>query len=192
MITCTLGEKKYTVDFVSGRALREMEPASKMYGRLVRLSQDATEGKDVSQEQLTVTDALDGLHVQIRIHGSSFCRPSGCTSQQKLDTKSHLNWARKACVSLDAILDRTLKNDVRDVPTAKNSSAKPTIIRRRCFMVSFFKNPSRTSRLRRWLRLGRPGNTSGSESISNYGTVRTVPGIALALGNSENRLDAAH
>ena len=39
MITCTLGEKKYTVDFVSGRALREMEPASKMYGRLVRLSQ---------------------------------------------------------------------------------------------------------------------------------------------------------
>ena len=56
MITCTLGEKKYTVDFVSGRALREMEPASKMYGRLVRLSQDATEGKDVSQEQLTVTD----------------------------------------------------------------------------------------------------------------------------------------
>ena len=25
MITCTLGEKKYTMDFVSGRALREME-----------------------------------------------------------------------------------------------------------------------------------------------------------------------
>ena len=61
MITCTLGEKKYTVDFISGRALREMEPASKMYGRLVRLSQDATEGKNVSQEQLTVTDALDTM-----------------------------------------------------------------------------------------------------------------------------------
>ena len=61
MITCMLGEKKYTVDFVSGRALREMEPASKMYGRLVRLSQDATDGKDVSQEQLTVTDALDTM-----------------------------------------------------------------------------------------------------------------------------------
>ena len=30
MITCTLGEKKYAVDFISGRALREMEPASKM------------------------------------------------------------------------------------------------------------------------------------------------------------------
>ena len=30
MITCTLGDKKYTVDFISGRALREMEPAAKM------------------------------------------------------------------------------------------------------------------------------------------------------------------
>ena len=38
MITCTLGEKKYTMDFVSGRALREMEPAAKTYGKLVRLS----------------------------------------------------------------------------------------------------------------------------------------------------------
>ena len=61
MITCTLGEKKYTVDFVSGRALREMEPASKMYGRLVRLSQDAVEGKEVTQEQPTVKDALDTM-----------------------------------------------------------------------------------------------------------------------------------
>ena len=57
MITCTLGEKKYTMDFVSGRALREMEPAAKTYGKLVRLSQDAVEGKDVSAEQMTVTDA---------------------------------------------------------------------------------------------------------------------------------------
>ena len=61
MITCTLGEKKYTVDFVSGRALREMEPAAKVYGKLVRLSQDAVEGKDVSQEQMTVTEALDTM-----------------------------------------------------------------------------------------------------------------------------------
>ena len=30
MITCTLGKQKYTVDYVSGRALREMEPAAKM------------------------------------------------------------------------------------------------------------------------------------------------------------------
>ena len=61
MITCKLGKKKYAVDFISGRALREMEPASKMYGKLVRLSQDATEGTDVSEEQLTVTEALDTM-----------------------------------------------------------------------------------------------------------------------------------
>ena len=59
MVTCSLGEKKYTVDFISGRALREMEPASKMYGKLMRLSQDAVEGKDVSEERITVTEALD-------------------------------------------------------------------------------------------------------------------------------------
>jgi hypothetical protein len=61
MITCTLGEKKYSVDFISGRALREMEPASKMYGNLVRISRDATEGKDVSSEKVTVADALDTM-----------------------------------------------------------------------------------------------------------------------------------
>jgi|GEM_PF-348228 len=61
MITCTLGEKKYTVDFVSGRALREMEPASRMYGNLARISRDAAEGKDVSSETVTVADALDTM-----------------------------------------------------------------------------------------------------------------------------------
>ena len=61
MITCKLGEKAYAVDFISGRALREMEPASKMYGKLVRISRDATEGKDVSGETVAVADALDVL-----------------------------------------------------------------------------------------------------------------------------------
>ena len=61
MITCTLGDRMFTVDFISGRALREMEPASKMYGNLVRISRDATNGKDVSGEQVTVTDALDTM-----------------------------------------------------------------------------------------------------------------------------------
>lgn len=59
MITCTLGEKNYTVDFISGRALREMEPASRMYGKLVRISKDAIEGKVVTEETVTVADALD-------------------------------------------------------------------------------------------------------------------------------------
>lgn len=59
MVTCTLGNQKYSVDFISGRALREMEPASKMYGRMVRLAKAATEGENVDGEQITVTEALD-------------------------------------------------------------------------------------------------------------------------------------
>ena len=61
MVTCTLGDKKFSVDFISGRALREMEPASKMYGRLVALSKAAVEGQDVSTEQLTIPEALDTM-----------------------------------------------------------------------------------------------------------------------------------
>ena len=61
MVTCTLGDKKYSVDFVSGRALREMEPASKMYGKLVALSKAAVEGQDVSDEKLTIPEALDTM-----------------------------------------------------------------------------------------------------------------------------------
>ena len=61
MITCTLGEKKYSVDYISGRALREMGPASKMYARLVKLAGDATDGKDVSDEKITIPEAMDVL-----------------------------------------------------------------------------------------------------------------------------------
>ena len=61
MVTCTLGGKKYSVDFISGRAMREMEPASKMYGKLVTLSKAAVDGKDISDERLTVADALDTM-----------------------------------------------------------------------------------------------------------------------------------
>ena len=60
MITCTLGEKKYTVDFISGRALREMEPAAKMYGKIVAISNTALKGETVpNTEQLTINDAMD-------------------------------------------------------------------------------------------------------------------------------------
>ena len=60
MITCTLGEKKYTVDFISGRALREMEPAAKMYGRIVAVSNAALKGENVADdEKITITEALD-------------------------------------------------------------------------------------------------------------------------------------
>ena len=60
MITCTLGEKKYSVDFISGRALREMEPAAKMYGRVVSIANAAARGEALPEaENLSVPEALD-------------------------------------------------------------------------------------------------------------------------------------
>ena len=60
MITCTLKDKKYAVDFISGRALREMEPAAKMYAKIVALSNAAVKGEEIPQDQqISVTDAMD-------------------------------------------------------------------------------------------------------------------------------------
>ena len=54
MITCTLNNKKYTVDFITGRALREMEPAAKVYGKIVALSQAALKGETIQTEAMDV------------------------------------------------------------------------------------------------------------------------------------------
>ena len=54
MITCTLNNKKYTVDFITGRALREMEPAAKVYGKIVALSQAALKARP---SRLTIKSA---------------------------------------------------------------------------------------------------------------------------------------
>ena len=60
MITCTLGDKKYTVDFISGRALREMEPAAKMYSRIVAISNAALKGEPPADAgDLTIGSAMD-------------------------------------------------------------------------------------------------------------------------------------
>ena len=60
MITCTLRDKKYSVDFISGRALREMEPAAQMYAKVVRLSELAVQGKEIAEEdKFTIADAMD-------------------------------------------------------------------------------------------------------------------------------------
>ena len=60
MISCTLNEKKYTVDFVSGRALREMEPAAQMYGRIVAISNTALKGEvPEDAKNLSIGEALD-------------------------------------------------------------------------------------------------------------------------------------
>ena len=60
MITCTLGDKKYTVDFISGRALREIEPAMKMYAHISAISEAAVKGNAIENpENITIPDAMD-------------------------------------------------------------------------------------------------------------------------------------
>lgn len=62
MISCTLNGKKYAVDFISGRALREMEPAAKMYSRIVAISNAAVKGEEIPEEnKLTITEAMDEM-----------------------------------------------------------------------------------------------------------------------------------
>ena len=62
MITCTLNNKKYTVDFISGRALREMESAAKMYSRIVAISNAAIKGEMPEDAQtLSIGEALDTM-----------------------------------------------------------------------------------------------------------------------------------
>lgn len=62
MITCTLGAQKYTVDFISGRALREMEPAAKMYSRIVTISNAAVKGDPIPEgEQVEIAEAMDTM-----------------------------------------------------------------------------------------------------------------------------------
>ena len=60
MISCTLGEKKYTVDYVTGRALREMEPAARMYAKIVAVANAAAKGEALSEEEtFTIPEAMD-------------------------------------------------------------------------------------------------------------------------------------
>ena len=59
MITCTLGDKKYAIDYVTGRALREMEPAAKMYSKIVTIYNAAVKGEAVEKDGLTIGEAMD-------------------------------------------------------------------------------------------------------------------------------------
>lgn len=60
MITCTLKDKKYCIDFVTGRALREMGPALDMYGRIMRFSNAAMRGEAV-EDNLSIAEAMDEM-----------------------------------------------------------------------------------------------------------------------------------
>ena len=60
MITSTLGNQKYSVDFVSGRALRVLGPAANMYARIVALSNAAVKGEALPEgEALDIAEAMD-------------------------------------------------------------------------------------------------------------------------------------
>lgn len=74
MITCTLNNHKYTVDFVSGRALREMEPAAQMYGRIVAISNAALKGEvPEDAKNLSIGEALDVMiHWFCLLFGNQF------------------------------------------------------------------------------------------------------------------------
>ena len=62
MITCTLKDRKYSIDFVSGRALRELEPAAKMYAKVVRLSELAVKGESIPEDaKFTISEAIDTM-----------------------------------------------------------------------------------------------------------------------------------
>ena len=62
MITCKLGDKTYTVDYITGRALREIEPAAKMYTRISAMSEAAVKGETLDNpDGLTIPDAMDVL-----------------------------------------------------------------------------------------------------------------------------------
>lgn len=60
MITCVLGDKKYTVDYITGRAMREMEPAARMYGKLTNAAKSFVKGEEMGDaKDIPVADALD-------------------------------------------------------------------------------------------------------------------------------------
>jgi hypothetical protein len=60
MITCKLKDKTYTVDFISGRALREMEPAARMYGKIVAIANAAAKGESLPDtESISIQEAMD-------------------------------------------------------------------------------------------------------------------------------------
>ena len=60
MIICTLGDKKYSVDFISGRALREIGDAQKMYELVTKNAQAAERGEPLD-ESVEYTEILDTM-----------------------------------------------------------------------------------------------------------------------------------
>ena len=124
MITCTLNEKKYTVDYIPGRALREMEPAAKMYSRIVALSNAAVKGETVPEDQqISIPDAMDVMiHWFCLIFGNQFT-PDDVLDGYPVDRLMH-------DIALALMAVQTQTTEILDeFPTkagAENPSAKVT------------------------------------------------------------------
>lgn len=62
MITCELNGKKYSVDFIAGRALREVGPALEAHNKMVRAAEALRKGEMVSGiEDINVADVYDTM-----------------------------------------------------------------------------------------------------------------------------------
>lgn len=61
MISCTLNNQIYIIDFVSARALREMGEATKVYASIMRASSAAAKGEEIKEDVPVVSDAMDAL-----------------------------------------------------------------------------------------------------------------------------------
>lgn len=61
MITCKLGGKEYHIDFVSGRALREIGPAEEMYRKVMEISTAAANGQNMPEDAPTIAEAMDEM-----------------------------------------------------------------------------------------------------------------------------------
>ncbi len=60
MITCKLRDKTYTVDFITGRALREMGPALKVYAQISKAI-SGVESEEKPEKPLELDAGLDTL-----------------------------------------------------------------------------------------------------------------------------------
>lgn len=61
MISCELNGKKYTMDFVSGRVLREMDDVLKAYAAITKSTEAKKNGDEEYKEEMTVAEAMDAL-----------------------------------------------------------------------------------------------------------------------------------
>ena len=61
MIVCKMNSKEYHVDFVSARALREMQPALEAYGQIETATRAALNGQPTPVNSLSISEATDRI-----------------------------------------------------------------------------------------------------------------------------------